>query len=582
MASIRLISTRIGKGSIAERVLSLGGNTCYCGVPSTSTTDRYPSHTSPSQQGMSFLRSNTLRPLPLSSSRRSFHSSSSLWTKSSSRPSASAKKFKQGTHPSKSNNRRSNAATPNIKGKKKNKDSPRPPRHLRSRIPDPVEQQRKQTPAKVPPAYLVRTASPYAYIAKCAIADELTGEFVVDPTCLYSELYNSTTNISSSSSGVPSKSSTQQQRQQQQRRRSMIPNVFKQSHLHYFPPSSFPNYEPPTNGTPEVAFLGRSNTGKSSLINALSSLILRGGGGASKHIGSGGGELARTSKRPGRTQTINYFGLIPNNAVDSSNSSSSLPFTSTSAKAGDKANKHPSINQSKLFLVDLPGFGYASAPDESVDAWQQRTQQFLVSRASTPEEVGKGGGIQPWPNANKSEGKRGTASNNNNNNNSRRIVSRDTSSPPLKRLYLLVDSRLPEPTLIDLSVMGWCDDYSIPYTIVLTKVDGSNRAHCVKLTNQLCMRYHSLLMDNGSHDEDEEEGLMDDTVYMDPVVYWTSSKDGLGMEELLLSVENNMFVAGEEEEEEGSGDDEAMFFDEDDDDESEDEEDAEIRMQKHE
>lgn len=89
-------------------------------------------------------------------------------------------------------------------------------------------------------------------------------------------------------------------------------------------------------------------------------------------------------------------------------------------------------------------------------------------------------------------------------------------------------------------------------------------------------------MDNGSHDEDEEEGLMDDTVYMDPVVYWTSSKDGLGMEELLLSVENNMFVAGEEEEEEGSGDDEAMFFDEDDDDESEDEEDAEIRMQKHE
>ena len=124
--------------------------------------------------------------------------------------------------------------------------------------------------------------------------------------------------------------------------------------------------------------------------------------------------------------------------------------------------------------------------------------------------------------------------------------SRRQRAPPLKRLYLLLDSRLPDVALLDLTVMGWCDEYSIPYTIVLTKVDGTSRAMCAKLTNKLCMRYHSLYMDAYRDDnlKDNADDKTDDgrEVYMDPVVYWTSSKDGLGMEELLLSVGNSAFA----------------------------------------
>jgi len=213
---------------------------------------------------------------------------------------------------------------------------------------------------------------------------------------------------------------------------------------------------------------------------------------------------------------INYFGLVPNDASSSSKSSSSSTSSLTY-----------SASQSKLYLIDLPGFGYASAPDESVDEWQRKTQEFLISRAS----------VQQSPSVGTNE-----------------FGEQKQTAPPLKRLYLLLDSRLPNPPMIDLIVMGWCDEYSIPYTIVLTKVDGSSRANCVKLTNQMCMRYHSLFMESfsnammgGEDGEENEDGDDDDVevgeVYMDPVVYWTSAKDGLGMEELLLSVENNMFVS---------------------------------------
>jgi GTP-binding protein EngB required for normal cell division len=386
------------------------------------------------------------------------------------------------------------------------------------RIPNPLEQKHKEakTQQEVPPAYLVKTASDYAYIAKCVIMDERTGELHVDPRTLFTEV----TNNSNKKHGTNTNYKQGRQQQQQKKRRTILPQTFRHSHLHYFPPSTFPNYEPPTDGTPEVAFLGRSNTGKSSLINALSSIILRGGGGGgSGTSASGGGELARTSKRPGRTQTINYFGLIPNTAISSSSSSTSNP-----SFKGHEGAKHPNSSQSKMFLVDLPGFGYASAPDQDVDAWQEKTQQFLISRASsTPNERGGGGGgssIKSWADG-------------------------EGNAPPLTRLYLLLDSRLPQPTLLDLTVMGWCDDYAIPYTLVLTKVDGSSRAHCVKLTNQLCMRYHSLYLGT-SHDDYEGDG----EVYMDPVVYWTSSKDGLGMEELLMSVENNLFSSEEDDDDE--------------------------------
>lgn len=85
----------------------------------------------------------------------------------------------------------------------------------------------------------------------------------------------------------------------------------------------------PDMSLPEVAFAGRSNVGKSSLLNAL----------------TGRKDLARTSNTPGRTQQINYFDL-----------------------------------DGRLRLVDLPGYGYARAPKEQVHAWTRLVNDFLRGR----------------------------------------------------------------------------------------------------------------------------------------------------------------------------------------------------------
>ena len=81
----------------------------------------------------------------------------------------------------------------------------------------------------------------------------------------------------------------------------------------------------------EVCFSGRSNVGKSSLINAL----------------TGRKGLARASNTPGRTQEINFF---------------SIPETH--------------------YLVDLPGYGYANAPIKVVEKWQNLLKQYLAGRQS--------------------------------------------------------------------------------------------------------------------------------------------------------------------------------------------------------
>ena len=86
----------------------------------------------------------------------------------------------------------------------------------------------------------------------------------------------------------------------------------------------------PPAGLPEVAFAGRSNVGKSSLINAL----------------TGRNQLARISRTPGRTQQINLFDL-----------------------------------GGRLMLVDLPGYGFAQAPKPKVDAWQRLIRSYLRGRA---------------------------------------------------------------------------------------------------------------------------------------------------------------------------------------------------------
>jgi GTP-binding protein len=87
----------------------------------------------------------------------------------------------------------------------------------------------------------------------------------------------------------------------------------------------------PAAGLPEVAFAGRSNVGKSSLINAL----------------TGRKTLAKVSNTPGRTRQLNFFDL-----------------------AG------------RLMLADLPGYGYARASKEQVADWTKLIELYLVGRAA--------------------------------------------------------------------------------------------------------------------------------------------------------------------------------------------------------
>ena len=90
----------------------------------------------------------------------------------------------------------------------------------------------------------------------------------------------------------------------------------------------------PLPGPPEIAFLGRSNVGKSSLINSL--------------VGT---KIAKTSNTPGRTQTINFFEI-----------------------------RWPGRPKADLVFADLPGYGYARAPKDLVKEWPSFINPYLESR----------------------------------------------------------------------------------------------------------------------------------------------------------------------------------------------------------
>ena len=85
----------------------------------------------------------------------------------------------------------------------------------------------------------------------------------------------------------------------------------------------------PGSGLPEVAFVGRSNVGKSSLINTMINRRA----------------LARTSQTPGKTRTINFYNV-----------------------------------EDECYFVDLPGYGYAKAPKSEKQKWGQMIEQYLLNR----------------------------------------------------------------------------------------------------------------------------------------------------------------------------------------------------------
>ncbi len=90
----------------------------------------------------------------------------------------------------------------------------------------------------------------------------------------------------------------------------------------------------PAPGPPEIAFVGRSNVGKSSLINSLL-----------------GEKMAKTSSTPGRTRTINFFEV-----------------------------RRPGKPKAELLFADLPGYGYAKLPREVTAEWPKFIEPYLEQR----------------------------------------------------------------------------------------------------------------------------------------------------------------------------------------------------------
>lgn len=127
----------------------------------------------------------------------------------------------------------------------------------------------------------------------------------------------------------------------------------------------------PKDELPEIAFVGKSNVGKSSLINAL---LRR-------------KALARTSSQPGKTQTINFY-----------------------------------LAESTLYLVDLPGYGYAKVSKSERERWAKMIDDYLHTRQT------------------------------------------------LLRVILLVDGRH-EPSANDKQMMEWIRSFGYPAMVVATKMD---------------------------------------------------------------------------------------------------------------
>ena len=148
----------------------------------------------------------------------------------------------------------------------------------------------------------------------------------------------------------------------------------------------------PRDPRPEIALSGRSNVGKSSLINTL----------------LGRKSLARVSSSPGKTITINYY------SVDN-----------------------------KIFLVDLPGYGYAKRSMESKRSWSTLTEDYFL---------------------------------------------KNPSADSIKLVIQLIDIRT-GPTDDDILMINWMIDNSIPFTVVATKTDKLSKTALSSALDNLYKEY---------------------------------------------------------------------------------------------
>ena len=154
----------------------------------------------------------------------------------------------------------------------------------------------------------------------------------------------------------------------------------------------------PDEALPEVAFAGRSNVGKSSLLNAL----------------TGRNALARTSHTPGRTQQLNYFNL-----------------------------------GKKIYLVDMPGYGYAKVSKTQRDEWNRLIRDYLRGRST------------------------------------------------LRCVFILVDARhgLKDS---DIEIMKMLDETAVSYRIIMTKADKihPSKRPALKEKTETVLKKHSAAFPN--------------------------------------------------------------------------------------
>ncbi len=135
----------------------------------------------------------------------------------------------------------------------------------------------------------------------------------------------------------------------------------------------------------EVVFVGRSNVGKSSLINFIT-----------------GTNIARVSKTPGKTRFINYF-----------------------------------ILENRVFLVDVPGYGYASVSKSKQKEWKYLMEKYFYERRNN-----------------------------------------------IRKVFLLIDSRVGF-TELDKIMIDWLKSLNLPFVVVFTKVDKLKQSEMAKLRSNI-------------------------------------------------------------------------------------------------